>query len=128
MRSDRPRSRPPSQASPIALDLTRTMTTPTEDPLVMPHPILTRITGRPNHKSVKKVTAQLLANCVSIPSDRGNGRLGHAILVMDPAEHRHNSHGGVDYDVPTKPMPPRHATAASVQAMHNAEAQHMSHP
>ncbi len=50
----------------------------------MPHPILTRVFGKPTHKQIKTVIRELLVNlmAISCPWGHSKGPLG---LLQDPA-------------------------------------------
>jgi hypothetical protein len=50
----------------------------------MPHPILTRVFGKPTHKQVKTVIRKLLANLMAISCLWGHSK-GHLGLLQDPA-------------------------------------------
>ena len=47
-----------------------------------PYSKLTKIVGKPDYTSVARLKNELCANAVSVPSARGNGRLGHVALVI----------------------------------------------
>jgi hypothetical protein len=50
----------------------------------MPHPILTRVFGKPTHKQVKMVILELSANLMAISCPWGHSK-GHLGLLQDPA-------------------------------------------
>jgi hypothetical protein len=50
--------------------------------LSFPRPELTKIQGKPNYLSLETLKAELYDNASSIFSIRGNGQLGHAVLVL----------------------------------------------
>jgi hypothetical protein len=50
----------------------------------MPHPILTRVFGKPTHKQVKTVICELPANLMAISCPWGHSK-GHIDLLQDPA-------------------------------------------
>jgi hypothetical protein len=50
----------------------------------MPHPILTRVFGKPTHKQIKTVICELLANLIAISCPWGHSK-GHLGLLQDPA-------------------------------------------
>ncbi len=50
----------------------------------MPHPILTRVFGKPTHKQIKTVIHELLATIMAISCPWGHSK-GHLGLLQDPA-------------------------------------------
>jgi hypothetical protein len=50
----------------------------------MPHPILTRVFGKPTHKKIKTVICELPANLMAISCSWGHCK-GHLGLLQDPA-------------------------------------------
>ena len=50
-------------------------------------PILDKIHGEPNYKSLKTLKKQLKANAQCIPSELGGGNHGHLVLVLSPQEY-----------------------------------------
>jgi hypothetical protein len=50
----------------------------------MPHPILTRVFGKPTHKQINTVIRKLLANLMAISCPWGHSK-GHLGLLQDPA-------------------------------------------
>jgi hypothetical protein len=50
----------------------------------MPHPILTRVFGKPTHKQIKTIIRELLANLMAISCPWGHSK-GHLGLLQDPA-------------------------------------------
>jgi hypothetical protein len=52
-----------------------------------PHPELTKIDGPPSFVPLQKLNEELFANASSVYSARGNGALGHAVLVLGVAEY-----------------------------------------
>ena len=102
------------------------MPTTTTDHDVMPHPKLTPIFGTPNQRTVTLLRAELLANSKSVPSDGGDGILGHARLVLVAAEYSANSQGHVGYIAPVKPAPVVHLHNASAAAMYRNDAAYKS--
>ncbi len=50
----------------------------------MPHPIFTRVFGKPTHKQVKTVIRKLSANVMAISCPWGHSK-GHLGLLQDPA-------------------------------------------
>ena len=53
----------------------------------LPYMELSKITGKPNYLSLSALKKQLVANSVSVFSSRGNGALGHAMLVLGQADY-----------------------------------------
>ena len=53
----------------------------------LPHPELTRIDGMPDYLSIQRLKRELVANAISVYSTRGNGALGHAVLILGNAEY-----------------------------------------
>lgn len=89
-----------------------------------PHPILTPLGSEaPTVASLKLLHKQINANAISVPSARGNGALGHYILVVDAATYtaRATPVGAaapVVFIVPVNPGPTAvHAPGATGPAM-----------
>jgi hypothetical protein len=58
------------------------------DSSIFPHPTLTQLSDTtPTQVSLKLLHQELNANAISIPSNRGNGVLGHLALVTPPAKY-----------------------------------------
>src|SRR5210317_1138257 len=55
-------------------------------PIPFPHPVLTRVIGKPTAVTLKILKKEIYANATSVFSNRGGGGLGHLGAVMDPAE------------------------------------------
>ena len=87
----------------------------------MPHPVLTRIIGKPNRRNITLLKCQLLANALSIPSNGGDGLLGLSRLVLTAPEYAAASNGGVPYVTPIKPVLVDHALNANADTMHHSE-------
>lgn len=47
-----------------------------------PHPELTRIIGAPTYLTLQQTRRELMANAISVHSIRGNGLLGHVVIVI----------------------------------------------
>ena len=56
------------------------------DKVIFPHETLTPIIGKPTRMSLTVLKRELFANARSVPSTLGGGALGHAFLLMTPAE------------------------------------------
>ena len=52
-----------------------------------PHAELTKIEGKPDYLSLEKLKSEVYTNAVSVTSLRGNGQLGHAVIVLGAAEY-----------------------------------------
>eukprot|EP00797_Seminavis_robusta_P027141 Sro504_g155950.2 (179) ;mRNA; r:22847-23383 len=92
-----------------------TTTTPTE---AMPHPILTPIIGKPDQRKLSLLISQVLANTRAISSEDGDGRLGHAYIILGQAAYTAASQGNVAFVVPIKPDKPVHAANATQALMY----------
>jgi hypothetical protein len=66
-----------------------------------PHPVLTRVSGRPNYASLNLLRSELNANAMAIHSARGGGKLGHLALLMTDADYLALS--GSPFDLPPHP-------------------------
>ena len=69
--------------------------------LTFPHPVLTPITGKPDHSNIKGLKKQLYSNARQIHSTRGGGTLGHLGCIMESAEYV--ARAGVAYTIPPFP-------------------------
>ena len=86
---------------------------------------LTKVEGKPTYLSVKKLKSELITNACSVHSSRGNGLLGHVVIVIGENDYnaRANPGGGNanDWDPPTYPgnLPviPANATAAQTNTI-----------
>ena len=87
----------------------------------MPHPVPTKIIGKPTQKTIAILHAQLVANARSAHSDGGDGRLGHARIVLTNAEYTSFSHNGVQYDTPDRPAAVHHAMNATTDTMYRTD-------
>ena len=54
---------------------------------LFPHAELTRIEGQPTYLALQKVRRELVSNAMSVHSTRGNGTLGHAVIVLGAVEY-----------------------------------------
>lgn len=70
-----------------------------------PHATLTSISGKPTFSSVQVLKKQLVANAVSVRSARGNGNLGHAVLVLGQAAYDNIAGAGNNWVDPPNPGP-----------------------
>ncbi len=70
--------------------------------LTFPHPVLTPITGKPDHSNIKGLKKQLYSNAREIHSTRGGGTLGHLGCIMESAEYV--ARAGVAYTIPPFPV------------------------
>ncbi len=52
-----------------------------------PHPVVTKIIGRPTFSQIQKFNKKLKANAASVPTTLGGGLLGHLGLLLTPAEY-----------------------------------------
>ena len=52
-----------------------------------PHPIVTRIQGKPTFTSLFKLHTEIKANAASVPSTRGGGLHGHLGIVLSPLKY-----------------------------------------
>ena len=90
--------------------------------LEFPHKELPKIEGKPSYLSIQQLKAKLIANAVAIHSSRGNGLLGHVVLVIgeDDYNTRANPAGGNANDWVTPVYPgnvpnvPANGTAAQI--------------
>ena len=87
----------------------------------MPHPTLTKILGKPTQRTLAILRAQVLANTRAIHSDRGDGRLGHAYIVLGNVAYQEASHNNVAFILPVKPVPPVHALNATQDTMYRSD-------
>ena len=53
----------------------------------MPHPTLTRITGKPDYISLNTLKRELTANAAAVMTHSGNGQLGFLALIIGVAEY-----------------------------------------
>ena len=68
-----------------------------------PHADLTPIVGKPTFAAVQTLKKQLVANAVSVRSARGNGQLGHAVLVLGQAAYDNLAGAGNNWINPVNP-------------------------
>ena len=78
-----------------------------------PHPVLTKITGKPNYASISTLEMELNANAMSVESTRGGGQYGLLALVVSPAAYVALPNA-VQFIAPPNPGPaPVHANQAT---------------
>jgi hypothetical protein len=90
----------------------------------MPHPILTRVFGKPTHKQIKTVIHKLLANLMAISCPWGPSK-GHLGLLQDPAIYL--AHNGEVFNIPrveppAYPVIPAGAATADYKKLHATNA------
>lgn len=89
-----------------------------------PHPLLTRVTGKPTIHSLKNVKKELFANAHSVYSLRGSGQHGHVILVLTDAAHQTLT--GQNFVAPVHPgaqaVLPQNGTARTIAEAKDAHA------
>jgi hypothetical protein len=87
-----------------------------------PHADLTVLTGKPSFASVQVLKRELIANAMSVHSSRGNGTMGHAVLVLGtPAYDLITGVGHAWTDPPkpdTAPIIVAGATSAQITSAH----------
>ena len=93
-------------------------TMPAETEGKMPHPTLTKISGKPNRTSIQTLRAELLENACSVHSDGGDGLLGHARIVLTEEEYNKNSYGAEPFLIPTKPATLNHDPTLTHKTMY----------
>jgi hypothetical protein len=93
----------------------------TSSDATMPHPVPTKIIGKPTEKTITILHTQLIANARSIHSDGGDGLLGHARIVLTEAQYINASHNNVAYAQPAKPAPVIHAINATADTMYRSD-------
>jgi hypothetical protein len=87
----------------------------------MPHPTLTKIFGKPTQPTLTLMHSEILANAMAVPSDGGDGQLGHARLVLSANAYATASHGHVAYITPVKPARVEHAINATQETMYRTD-------
>ena len=89
---------------------------PTTTDKRMPHAVLTKIIGRPSYRTLHILHTELNANATTIPSNRGNGTLGHLRLVVNATTYSTRS-GGTVFVEPANPgtQAPRAIGATQIQ-------------
>ena len=84
-----------------------------------PYPELTPIVGKPDYLGIAKIKKELTSNAMSVYSARGNGQLGHAVIVL--GVHEYNNVSAVAWADPVNPGPgpviPAGATNAQINAI-----------
>ena len=90
----------------------------------LPYPELTKIEGKPTFLTVSVLKKELLANAISVPSNRGNGALGHAVIVLGQADYDARAGAGNAWVDPPNPGPEPNIPAAATgpQIAHANEA------
>jgi hypothetical protein len=74
-----------------------------KDEIELPIPILTKIHGKPTYATLTIVKAELFEDAASAYSTRGNGALGHTVLVLGAVAYQEIA--GVAFNVPVNPGP-----------------------
>ena len=100
--------------------------------LIFPHPILTPLATNeePTAATLRVLHKQINENAIAIPSSRGNGLLGHFILVVDDAVYTTRAgndaaNNPITFDLPTNPGPSAvHLAGASAEAIAEANRVH----
>ncbi len=87
----------------------------------MPHPVPTKIVGKPTEKTITILHTQLIANARSIHSDGGDGLLGHSSILLTTAQYENASHNNVPYVTPAKPALVAHALNATTDTMYRSD-------
>ena len=96
------------------------MTTPNDVVNLFPHSTIraTHPPGQaPTYETIHSALSQLNANAASIPSNGGDGTLGHLVLTLGQATYQTLSIGHVDHPPPIAPAPlviPQGTTAAMI--------------
>jgi hypothetical protein len=88
---------------------------------VMPHPTLTKIFDKPTQPTLTLMHSEILANAMDVPSDGGDGQLGHARLVLSANAYDTASHGHVAYITPVKPSRVYNIDLAAWKLRHDTE-------
>jgi hypothetical protein len=79
----------------------------------MPHPVLTRVLGKPTHKQVKMVIRELTANLMAVSCPWGHGK-EHLGLLQDPTIYAARNGGAFNIPLnepPAYPVMPNGTTA-----------------
>ena len=66
---------------------------------------VTKIDGQPTNEDMTKLTSELLAIAMSVPTGNGGGSHGHVGMLLDDAEYIVFSTGGAHFVIPTNPGP-----------------------
>ena len=69
--------------------------------VVFQKPVLTKITGKPDYRSIKRLTKELYANAKAIRSNEGGGTNGHLGVIMPDTEYQNRA--GVAFTAPIHP-------------------------
>ena len=96
-------------------------TTSTTDSTVMPHPTLTKIIGMPTQRTLSVLRSETVANARSVPSEGGDGLLGHARLALTAPEYAAVSFGNVAYITPPRPAVVVHNINAQADTMYRSD-------
>lgn len=92
--------------------------------IVFPHPVLTKIVGRPSYNSLHILLKEIYANLISVPSVCGNGTLGHLKIAMPDAAYAKLSK--LPFVTPTHPsVKPPHATGQTGQQINEINHQYL---
>ena len=70
-----------------------------------PHETLTPIVGKPTFATIQALKKQLISNAVSVHSQRGNGALGHAVIVLGQVAYDAIAGPGNNWVQPPNPGP-----------------------
>ena len=70
-----------------------------------PHAEITPIVGKPTFATVQTLKKQLISNAISVRSSRGNGALGHAVIVLGQADYDNLAGAGNNWVNPNNPGP-----------------------
>lgn len=68
-----------------------------------PHAELKPVVGKPSFHDVQQLKKQLISNAVSVASNRGNGALGHAVIVLGQAGYNAIAGPGNNWINPANP-------------------------
>jgi hypothetical protein len=68
----------------------------------MPHPVLTRVLGKPTHKQLKLILRKLTVKLMAVSCPWGHNK-GHLGLLQDPALYL--AQNGASFDIPTAKPP-----------------------
>jgi len=112
-----------SRCTSFIFSLLLTMSRPAVDPLAsFPKATLTPVVGKPTFASLAVLRQELTSNASSVFSPRGNGTLGHAVLVLGVAEY--NARSNTPWVDPPNPGPapviPNNATQFQIQSITSA--------
>ena len=92
------------------------------DAHAFPHKVLTPIVGQPTPLALQRLRTELIANAMSVPSNRGGGENGHLCLVLPEEELATIS--DTPFEIPVNPgplpVPGANATNAHIAATNAA--------